>query len=78
MVEVAQVESGLFHGLASRMEIFSTSRNIVLSDFCMDESEVGTIAILIVSLDAVAAHPNSPFGCKMCFVLFQKLENSAI
>jgi hypothetical protein len=51
--------------------------NVVLLDFRVEEVEVVTIAISIVSLDAVAVHPNSLFRCKFGLVARYKAGNPA-
>jgi hypothetical protein len=51
--------------------------NVVLSDSCVEEFEVVTIGISIVSLDVVAVHPNGPFRCKFGLVACYKAGNPA-
>jgi hypothetical protein len=44
--------------------------NIVLSDFRVEEGEVLTVAIYIVSLVTIAVYSNALFRCKIVIVAF--------
>ena len=51
--------------------------NVVLSDSRREQFEVVTLAISVVSLNAVAVHPNSLFAAKLCRVSLKKSRNLA-
>jgi hypothetical protein len=51
--------------------------NVILLDFRVEEVKVVTIAISIVSLNAVAVYPNSLFRCKFNLVARYKARNLA-
>jgi hypothetical protein len=50
---------------------------VVLSDFRGKEFERVTIAILNVSLNASAVHPDAPFAAEVCRVSAKKRRNPA-
>jgi hypothetical protein len=50
---------------------------VVLSDFRVEEFKIVTIAMLTVSLDAIAVYPDAPFAAEVCRVSAKKPRNLA-
>jgi hypothetical protein len=49
--------------------------NVVLLNFRVEEFEIVVIAMLTVSLKAIAVYPFSPFAAKVCGVPLKKSRN---
>jgi hypothetical protein len=45
---------------------------VILLDFCLEKFEIVNIAMLTVSLDTSAVHPNAPFAAEVCRVSAKK------